>query len=178
VSETLQLDAAGGCLFSYLLKFQAARLQRRPFVALVLSMLPPVRPPLGTPSHVSSPFPYPYRVIGMVMIAFVGLATFDKPGTGATSILQALNWVSPKRQLRNATLAPCCSYYASCAAARGAAVVALGSQTLGMTYRIPWHIRVALPIVGKGLSKGPLCVVEWSRGRGAYCYSCFVHGRL
>jgi hypothetical protein len=85
---------------------------------------------------------------------------------------------SPKRQLRNATLAPCCSYYASCAAARGAAVVALGSQTLGMTYRIPWHIRVALPIVGKGLSKGPLCVVEWSRGRGAYCYSCFVHGRL
>jgi hypothetical protein len=31
--------------------------------------------------------PYPYRVIGMVMIAFVGVATFDKPGTGATSIL-------------------------------------------------------------------------------------------
>src|SRR5918998_6459538 len=70
----------------------------------------------GPPSHVSSPFPYPYRVIGMVMIAFVGVATFDKPGTGATSILQAVIWVSPKRQLRNATLAPCCSYYAACAA--------------------------------------------------------------
>ena len=35
----------------------------------------------------------------MVMIAFVGVATFDKPGKGATSILQALIWVSPKRQL-------------------------------------------------------------------------------
>jgi hypothetical protein len=52
----------------------------------------------------------------MVMIAFVGVATFDKPGTGATSILQSVVWVSAKRQLRNATLAPCCSYYASCAA--------------------------------------------------------------
>src|SRR5829696_3395252 len=71
----------------------------------------------GPPSHLSSPLPYPYRVIGMVMIAFVGVATFDKPGTGATSILQSVVWVSPKRQLRNATLAPSCSYYASCAAA-------------------------------------------------------------
>jgi hypothetical protein len=52
-----------------------------------------------------------------VMIAFVGVAMFDKPGTGATSILQAVIWVSPKRQLRNATLAPYCSYYASCATA-------------------------------------------------------------
>ncbi len=28
----------------------------------------------------------------MVMIAFVGVATFDKPGTGATSILQSVSW--------------------------------------------------------------------------------------
>jgi hypothetical protein len=41
-------------------------------------MLPTIAPHLGTPSSASSPFPYPYRVIGMVMIAFVGLATFDK----------------------------------------------------------------------------------------------------
>ena len=33
---------------------------------------------------------YPYSVIGMVMIGFVGVATFDKFGTGATSILQAV----------------------------------------------------------------------------------------
>src|SRR5215208_7699392 len=67
--------------------------------------------------------------------------TFDKPGTGATSILQAVIWVSPKRQLRNTTLAPCCSYCASCAAARGAAVGALlGSQPVVMTYRNPRHI--------------------------------------
>src|SRR5215208_7427646 len=83
------------------------------FVALVLPMLPPIAPSLGSPSSASSPFPYPYRVIGMVMIAFVGVATFDKPGTGATSILQSVVWVSPKRRLRNATLAPSCSYYAS-----------------------------------------------------------------
>jgi hypothetical protein len=42
----------------------------------------------------------------MVMIGFVGVVTFDKSGTGATSILQAVIWVSPERQLRNATLAP------------------------------------------------------------------------
>jgi hypothetical protein len=41
----------------------------------------------GPPSHVSSPFPHPYRVIGMVMIVFVGVATFDKSGKGTTSIL-------------------------------------------------------------------------------------------
>src|ERR671920_1506252 len=99
-----------------------------------------------------------YRVIGMVMIAFVGVATFDKPGKGATSILQIVIWVSPKRQLRNATLAPSCASYASCAAARGAAVGALGSQPVVMIYRIP-GTQVALSIeVGRGLSEGPLCV--------------------
>jgi hypothetical protein len=79
----------------------------------------------------------------MVMIAFVGVATFNKSGKGATSILQIVIWVSPKRQLRNATLAPSCSYYASCAAERGAAVGAFGSQPVVMIYRIP-GIRVAL----------------------------------
>src|ERR671917_1188982 len=54
------------------------------------------RPLSGPPSHVSSPFPYPYRVIGMVMIAFVGVATFDKPGTGTTSILQAVIFSKPE----------------------------------------------------------------------------------
>jgi putative component of membrane protein insertase Oxa1/YidC/SpoIIIJ protein YidD len=76
----------------------------------------------------------------MVMISIVGVATSDKAGTGATSILQAVIWVSTKRQLRNATLAACCSYYASCAASRSAAVDALGSQTVVMTYRISRHI--------------------------------------
>jgi hypothetical protein len=42
------------------------------FVALVLPMLPPIAYSSGPPSHVSSPFPYPYRVIGMVMIGFWG----------------------------------------------------------------------------------------------------------
>ena len=91
----------------------------------------------------------------MVMIGIVGVATFDKPGAGATSILQSVVWVSPKRQLRNATLAPSCSYYASCAAAREAAERAHSVLRLwGMTYRIP-GTQVSLPIVGKGLSKSP-----------------------
>jgi hypothetical protein len=74
------------------------------------------------------------------MIALVGVTTFNKSGKGATSICQSVVWVSPKRQLRNATLDPSCSYYTSCAAARGAAVGALGSQPVVMTYRIPRHI--------------------------------------
>jgi hypothetical protein len=32
----------------------------------------------------------------MVMIALVGVATFEKPGTGATSILQALIFSKPE----------------------------------------------------------------------------------
>ena len=52
----------------------------------------------------------------MVMISFVGVATLDKPGMGATSILQAVIWVSPKRQLRSAKLKSCCASYTSCAA--------------------------------------------------------------
>jgi hypothetical protein len=32
----------------------------------------------------------------MVMIAFVGVATFDKPGIGATSILQAVIFSKPE----------------------------------------------------------------------------------
>src|SRR5215204_2144207 len=119
-------------------------------------MLPPIAPSLGSPSSASSPLPYPYRVIGMVMIAFVGVATFDKPGTGATSILQAVIWVSPKRQLRNATMAPSCALYASCAAARGAAVGALGSQPVVMTYRIPRHTGCPLHRSREGLVGGPL----------------------
>jgi hypothetical protein len=42
---------------------------------------------LSGPPSSASPFLYPYRVIGMVMIAFVGVATFDKSGEGAISIL-------------------------------------------------------------------------------------------
>jgi hypothetical protein len=157
-------------------KGRVERLQRRALSHLRSPCSRPSRRLSGAPSSLSSPSPYPYRVIGMVMIAFVGVATFDTSGTGATSILQAVIWVSPKRQLRNATLAPSCSYYASCAAARGGWVCTLGSQPVVMPYRIP-GTQVSLSIeVGRGLSKGPLCVVEWSRGRGAYCCSCFVHG--
>jgi len=72
-------------------KDRTRRLQRRALSRLY-SHAPAHRSLSGPPSHVSSPFPYPYRVIGMVMIAFVGVATFDKSGTGTTSILQSVSW--------------------------------------------------------------------------------------
>src|SRR5919112_417932 len=95
----------------------------RGFVALVLSMLPPIAPSRGTPfSPIITIAISIYRVIGLVMIAFVGVAT----------------------------LAPSCASYAACAAARGAAVGALGSQPVVMIYRIP-GTQVALFIeVGRG----------------------------
>jgi hypothetical protein len=90
VSETLQLDAAGACLFSYLLKAEPDGYSDglcRPCTPYAPG---PSRRLSGAPSSASSPLPYPYGVIGMVMIAFVGVATFDKSGTGATSILQGV----------------------------------------------------------------------------------------
>ena len=129
----------------------------------------------GSPSSASSPFPYPYRVIGMVMKALVGVATFDKPGTGATSILQAVIWVSPKRQLRNATLAPCCSSYAYCAAARGGCACTRYSDSGGYL-QDPRHTGFS-PHSSRVCRRARLCAVEWSRVRGAYCYSCFAQGR-
>src|SRR5215211_3895119 len=111
-------------------KGRVERLQRRGLSRLCSPCSSPSRRLSEPPTSASSPFPYPYRVIGMVMIAFVGGGHvrqiwdgrhLDPPGGHLGK--------SPKRQLRNATLAPSCSYYASCAPARGAAVGALGSQT-------------------------------------------------
>src|SRR5215212_2468810 len=76
-------------------KGRTRRPQRRPLSRLCSPCSRPSRRLSGPPSHVSSPFPYPYRVIGMV-IAFVGVATFNKSGTGATSILQAVIFSKPE----------------------------------------------------------------------------------
>jgi hypothetical protein len=154
VRETLQLDAAGACLFSYLLK--SKRHGYSDGLSRACALHAPAhctvsRDPL---SSASSPFPYLCIEVAMVMIAFVGIATFDKPGTGATSILQAVIWVSPKRQLRNVTLTPSCSYYASCAGARGGCAC---TRTLVMTYRVP-GTQVSLPIVVSTRAKKPFYV--------------------
>jgi hypothetical protein len=96
VSETLQLDAAGACLFSYLLKAEPDGYSDglcRPCAPHAPAHRAVSRDP---PSHVSSPFPYLYIEVAMVMIAFVGVATFDKPGTGATSIHQAVIFSKPE----------------------------------------------------------------------------------
>jgi hypothetical protein len=76
-------------------KGQTRRLQRRALSRLYSLCSRPSHHLAGPPSHLSSPFPYPYRVIGMV-IAFVGVATFNKSGTGATSILQAVIFSKPE----------------------------------------------------------------------------------
>jgi hypothetical protein len=96
VSETLQLNAAGACLFSYLLKGPNQTATATGFVALVLPMLPPIAHSSGPPSSASSPFQSLYMDMGMVMIALVGVVTFDKPGKGATSIHQAVIFSKPE----------------------------------------------------------------------------------
>jgi hypothetical protein len=77
--------------------------------------------------------------------------TFDKPETGATSILQAVIWVSPKRQLRNVTLAPSCASYASCAAAL-ADCTCTRFSACGDDLQDPWHTGFS-PHSNRGLSK-------------------------
>jgi hypothetical protein len=77
VSETLQLNAAGGCLFSYLLKTEPDG-----YSDGLCRACTPYAPAYRAisrdpPSSASSPLPYPYRVIGMVMIALVGVTTFN-----------------------------------------------------------------------------------------------------
>jgi hypothetical protein len=84
VCETLQLDAAGACLFS--------------------PRFPPIALNRDSPSLASSPFPYPYRVIGMVMMAFVGGGHVRQNlGRVPPHSSRRSSLVSPKRQLRNAT---------------------------------------------------------------------------
>src|SRR5918997_5181794 len=98
--ERGERDAAAGCSWSMSLllspKGRTRRIQRRALSTLFSPCFRPLDHLSGPPSHVSSPFPYPYRVIGMVMIALVGVATFDKTGTGATSILQAVIFSKPE----------------------------------------------------------------------------------
>jgi hypothetical protein len=151
VSETLQLEAF---LFSYLLKAEWNGYSDglcRPCAPHAPAHRGVSRDPL---SSASSPFPYPYRVIGMVMIAFVGVATFNKSGKGATSILQIVIWVSPKRQLRNITLAPCCSYYAACAACAWCGWRCTRFLDSGDDFRIP-GTQVSIPIVVSTWAKIP-----------------------
>src|SRR5215213_9096844 len=69
-------DSAAGCSLSTSLflspKGRTRRLQRRALSHLRSPCSRPSRRLSGPPSHVSSPFPYPYSVIGMVIIGFVG----------------------------------------------------------------------------------------------------------
>jgi hypothetical protein len=77
-------------------KGRTRRLQRRALSRLCSPCSRPLHIPRDPLSSASSPFPCLYRVMGIVMIALVGVATFDKPGTGATSILQAVIFSKPE----------------------------------------------------------------------------------
>jgi hypothetical protein len=77
----------------------------------------------------------------MVMIAFVGVATFDKPGKGATSIFQAVIFSkseAPVEEPHTGSFLCFIRFLRSCGAP--------GSQTLVGAYRIP-GTQVSLPIV-------------------------------
>ena len=150
VSETLQLDAAGACLFSYLLKTEPDGYSDGLCRPCAPHAPGPSHHLSGPPSSASLPLPYPYRVIGMV-IAFVGLATFDKPRTGATSILQALIFGKPEapvEQRHTGSLLLLLRFLRSCAWC-GSTCTRLSDCGV-MTYRIP-GTQVALFIeVGRG----------------------------
>src|SRR5215212_8229943 len=98
-------------------KGRTRRLQRRTLSRLYSLCSRPSHHLSAPPSSASSPFPYPYRVIGMVMIGIVGHTRSTNLGRAPPRSSRRSSLVSPKRQLRDATLAPSCSYYASCAGA-------------------------------------------------------------
>ena len=87
------------------------------------------------------------------MIGFVRVATFDKSGTGATSILQGVVWVRPKRQLRNTTLGSLLALLTLLAQLS----VHPGSQTPVVAYRIPRHTGFS-PHRSKYLGEEPVYV--------------------
>jgi hypothetical protein len=139
-----------------------------PFVALVLHMLPPIAPSLGTP------------LFGIITIPISIQSDWDGDDSfcGGSHVRQTwdgchLNPLGghlgkPEalvEERHTGSFVLFIRFLRSCAWCGCACT--LGSQTLVMTYRTP-GTQVALSIeVGRGLSEGPLCVVEWSRGRGA-----------
>jgi hypothetical protein len=87
----------------------------------------------------------------MVMIAFVGVAMFDKSGTGATSILQSVIFSKPEapvEERHTGSLLLLLRFLRSCGAP--------GSQTPVVAYRIP-GTQVSLPIVVGVCRRAPLC---------------------
>ena len=100
----------------------------------------------------------------MVMIGFVGVATFDKSGTGATSILQAVIFSKPEapveerhtgsfllllRFLRSCAWCGCrCTLFSAC----------------DDDLQDPRHTRVSLPIVEKGWSKSSVTPLSGADG--------------
>src|ERR671911_2088124 len=96
---------------------RAGRLQRRTLSHLRSLCSRSSRRLSGPPSSSASPFPYPYRVIGMVMIVFVGGSHVRQTWDGCHLDPPGGHLGKHEAPVENATLAPSCSYYASCAAA-------------------------------------------------------------
>ena len=115
----------------------------------------------------------------MVMIAFVGVATFDKSGTGATSILQSGHLGKPEapvEERHTGSFLLLLRFLRSCM--RRLWVHTRFSDSGDDLQDPPAH-KVSLPIVGReGFVEEPFYVWLSGARRGAYCYSCFVHGRL
>jgi hypothetical protein len=159
VKETLQLDAAGACLFSYLLKAEPDGATG--LVALVLPMLPPIAHPSELPSSASSPFPYLYIEVAMVRIAF--------GGSHVQQVWEGCHLDPPERRLgkpevpveerHTASFLLLLRFLRSCTRR-----LCVHTRTLVVTYRIPSHTRVSLPKVGKGLSRSSVMPLSGAEG--------------
>src|SRR5918999_2977505 len=79
------------------------------FVALALLRLPPIAASLGSPFCGIITIPISIYRGGNGDDRLCEGSRVRRMGKGATSILQSVVWVSPKRQLRNATLTPSCA---------------------------------------------------------------------
>src|SRR5215218_535068 len=146
------------------------------FVALVLPMLPPIAHPSGPPSSASSPFPYPYRVIGNGDDSFCG-------GSHVRQIWDGCHLNPPERHpgkpeapieerhtgffllllrfLRSCAWCGCrCTRFSAC----------------GDDLQDPRHTGFSPENSREGSVEVLRYAVEWSRGRGAYCCSCFAGG--
>jgi hypothetical protein len=178
VSETLQLNGAGACVFSYLLKAEPDG-----YSDGLCRACAPHAPAHRTVSR------DPFSRIITIAISIQSDWDGDDIFCGASHVRQTWDGCHldpPERRLgkpeapveerHTGSLLLLLRFLRSCAWC-GCRCTRFSDCGV-MTYRTP-GTQVALSMeVGRDLSKGPLCVVEWSRGRGASCYSCFVQRRL
>src|SRR5918993_144518 len=160
-------------------KGRTRRLQRQALSRLLPSASSPSRRLSGPPSSASSLFPYPYRVIGMVMIGFVGVATFDKSGKGASSIPQSVSWRTSSNAL--STRLGEYRYHAGTMVQKGARVTAIydihgNLPALEAVLAELESVKPDLIVVGGDVVAGPMPTEVLDRLAALGESICFVRG--